>query len=478
MKVFKNSAIYTIGYIFSRLQNFIFLPVLTRALAPDDVGIIESVTAFAFFLTIAIVFNLDACISSNFNELKEKKERDELFWTALTSSVTLAVISILFIWGFHDSVLDLLSLKNVADVHTLFLLALLSTAFSALSHICHVLMRLRFQSMQYSLLLGVNTSLNLGISYFLVTLYRNPLSIIVGGLSANLITFAATLFFLRDIFPVKVHFKKWAKKFATIALPLLPYSLFAWALSMADRSILAHFRELNEVGFYSVLSKIAALTGIILGPFQIAWMPFAMKAWSEEKQGVFSIAYSWLCLGISLLILALGFISKPLVLILAGPNYTAIAPFIVPMSICNVLNILFYFPLVSFMHKKKMYASSIAFGIGAIGNIVTNLILIPKIGLPGAVIANISSYILMYVTAIIFEKRQTNVGYAYLRSGLLFLTTVFLYMMNDRLTFNYGLIVGLIFFGLSSIILIFLARFMRLIDFKVLKDLLKSLKTS
>jgi O-antigen/teichoic acid export membrane protein len=419
-RTYKNSLFYVVSYIVSRFQTFLVLPFLARLLSPAQLGALEGLSTFSFFITMLVVFNLDTSYSTYFHEMKSREEKSELFWTAFVDSVLLASMACLIVFLSKNLILEVIGLRQESGVAFALAIAFVGTVLGAWNHLFQVLFRMRFESHKYAFLLILNTSLNLGVTLILLTKNPTIISVLLGTLLANALTFITSLVLARGLYPIRFSFTNWLPAFARISLPLLPFSFFVWTLTYVDRSLLAHFRGLEEVGFYGVVSRLSSISGVVLGPFQIAWLPFAMRTWGEDQSAQkFPIAFKWICLFCSILILLIGGFSTLVIGLVAGEKYSSMSPYMPILALCNVLNILAYFPLVSFMHVKKTYTTSIAFFIGASSNFFLNLIFIPAYGIKSAVYVNLLSYLAMWITAISFEKRHTRLPYAYVRAAVL-----------------------------------------------------------
>jgi O-antigen/teichoic acid export membrane protein len=216
---------------------------------------------------------------------------------------------------------------------------------------------------------------------------------------------------------VKPDFGYWASRFFKIILPLVPFTFSAWLINLADREILVVLKGFSDAGVYGVLNKISNLTGILLGPFQISWTPYAMASWEkggDSREGflkVFKYFFFFSFVIVSLIFCFSDFLIK----VFSNSSYLEFSYLLAPLAICNVLGVAYYFPLVSFLKEKKMLGSTVAFSVGALLNIFLNFSLIPNLGILGAVVANLIGYAAMFLVAGWYERSLTKVGYFYKR---------------------------------------------------------------
>lgn len=163
-----------------------------------------------------------------------------------------------------------------------------------------------------------------------------------------------------------------------------------------DRIMLKEMISESAVGYYACASTISSFWAFILVAIIDAAKPIILSKYSESKRA-FESGLIWLYGAIiylsALAAIGLSLMSKPLVLIMYGAEYlpargtlcilscgTAFAYLGVARSIWLVPN------------EKQKFAKYIA-ACGATGNLILNLLLIPRLGTIGAAIATVSTQI-------------------------------------------------------------------------------------
>lgn len=166
--------------------------------------------------------------------------------------------------------------------------------------------------------------------------------------------------------------------------------------SQMDRVMLKSMISEEAVGYYSCASTISTFWAFVLVAIIDAAKPVILAKFSENKRafevGLIRLYGTILYLS-ALATVGLSLLSKPLILIMFGKDYlpaqgtlcvltcgTAFAYLGVARSIWLV------------PHGKQKFAKYIA-ACGATGNLILNLLLIPRLGILGAAIATVSTQI-------------------------------------------------------------------------------------
>ncbi len=212
------------------------------------------------------------------------------------------------------------------------------------------------------------------------------------------------------------------QKLLTAALPLLPFSVAAWVIAFADRTILVTYRTLDEVGIYALAARFSAIAAILFGPFQTAWWPYAMASWQQPqaRDAFVRIFRVFIVSAGALTVIIAG--ASPIALYWLMPyEYFDAARYVGLLVICNLLVSLYFFPLVSLMLNKKSWITSFAYSVGAIINILLNFVWVPTYGVAGATWATVIGYTVMLTLVTVWAHRILPIAYPYAKAVILLL---------------------------------------------------------
>lgn len=191
------------------------------------------------------------------------------------------------------------------------------------------------------------------------------------------------------------------------SIPLMPTMIMWWIINTSDGFMVTAFLGNEANGLYGIAYKFPNLATVVVGIFSQAWR---MSAITERNSRTVSNFYS----NIFSMMQTVMFLASGGIMLLLRP---LIMPFFVSESFAESY---FYVPILlgavvfqSFSNflasiyeaSNKTTHSLISSAIGAAANIVLNLIFIPTMGISGAAVATLASYVIVFVYRIIDTKK-------------------------------------------------------------------------
>ena len=246
------------------------------------------------------------------------------------------------------------------------------------------------------------------------------------------------------------------KEMVTYARPLLMYSTASWVNNAVDRYFVLYLCGAAVNGVYGVAYKIPAILMVFQRIFAQAWQLSATKAHKDTDSteffsDMYKIYNSFMVIGCGFLIL----IVKPLASFLFKKDFYEAWKLVAPLLISVIFGALTGFLGSICLAHKDSKSMGRATGIGALVNVVLNLILIPYFSAMGAAIATGISYFTMCFMALIFVRKHVDIKvtfvkniisyiilvaqsivmicelpYHFLICGLLFITLIILYFKD------------------------------------------------
>lgn len=182
------------------------------------------------------------------------------------------------------------------------------------------------------------------------------------------------------------------------SLPLMPTASMWWLMNVSDRYVLNFYCGLAATGIYAVANKIPAILSVFENVFYQAWQTTAINTLSDEDRdhfysGIFNNYFHLLAVGVVGILLIL----KPFIVNLFASEYSSswicAAVLVVGVMIHALggnLGVLY----TVFKDTKGALKTSF---IGAITNIVLNIIFIPKFGMLAAAGTTLASYVVVLI---------------------------------------------------------------------------------
>ena len=187
------------------------------------------------------------------------------------------------------------------------------------------------------------------------------------------------------------------------SIPLMPTTVMWWIINVSDTFMVTAFFGSGANGIYSFAYKFPNLAAIVVGIFSQAWHMSAIternsRTISNFYSNVFSLMQTVMFLAAAGIMLIL----RPMIMPFFGSDEFVSAYFYVPTLLLAVVFQSFNNFLSSIYEaSNKTTHSLISSAIGAVINIVLNLILLPTIGIIGAAIATLASYVAVFVYRVI-----------------------------------------------------------------------------
>lgn len=220
-----------------------------------------------------------------------------------------------------------------------------------------------------------------------------------------------------------------SKQITDYSKPLIANGIAWWVNSVSDRYIVTFFCGLAANGIYSIAGKIPSILNIFQSIFNQAWTLSAVKDYDrDDKNGFFSITYkSYNCF---LVILCSGIImfDKLLARVLYAKDFYAAWAYVPWLTMSIIFGALsgYLGGFFSAVKDSKMISTSTI--IGAIINLLLNIVFTPYFGAMGASLATYVSYVVVwafrYIQSKKYIKLQINMKRDIFSYGLLVVQSV------------------------------------------------------
>lgn len=254
---------------------------------------------------------------------------------------------------------------------------------------------------------------------------------------------------------LREEFSEEKKEMLDYSKPMIANSVAWWVNNTSDRYIVIFFCGLAENGIYSVASKIPSILNIFQSIFSQAWTLSAVKDFDpEDKNGFFANTYrAYNCLMV-LICSAIIVGDKVLAHFLYAKDFFVAWRYVPWLTIAIVFGSLsgYIGGFFSAVKNSKIFAQSTV--VGAVSNIVLNLIMTPFMGALGAAIATAFCYFIVWMIRYWHSKKFIKLKIRLKRD---LITYVLLVIQSIVLLLKEGAILYGIEVGLFLIIVILYA---------------------
>lgn len=387
----KNIGVLAISNFATKLLSFFLVPLYTSILTTSEYGTYDLFSTTVYLLVPILTLNIqDATIRFSLDENYNKKNI-----ISISLNIFIKGLVILLVFSVFNYFINILPIFNDYIIVFIFMyifqaLVGITTSFA---RGCEKITEISIASVLGSVIfIGLNI---LFLVVFKLGLTGYFLSSILGNLSQVVyLVYAAKIY--KYIGKQKAD-KETRAEMLNYSCPLIANTVAWWITNASDRYIVIWLCGTAANGIYSVAYKIPSALNILQSIFTDAWTLSAVKAFdSEDKDGFFSNMYNGynclMVLACSFLIFSDKFFAK---ILYANDFYKAweYVPFLL-ISIVFGATSGYIGGIFSALKKAKILAQSTT--VGAVANIILNVILVYIIGTIGAAISTTISYIIVW----------------------------------------------------------------------------------
>ena len=253
------------------------------------------------------------------------------------------------------------------------------------------------------------------------------------------------------------------------SIPLVPNGVSWWIVNVSDRTIISWFLGAAMNGLYAVSNKFPTILSSLLGIFNLSWNESAALHINSADRDLFfsdisnTVTKLFTSIGV-LMIAGLPFVFP----LLINSKYNAAFDQIPILILGAVFNVVICLYSAIYIAKKMTKEVAVVSILGAVINILINVLFIKHIGLYAASISTAISYFVMMIYRHIDLKKYIKIRYEkglVIKTVIIFCFSIFLYYQKNMILNILNLIVVVIYAFLmnkdflSSFKKLFLSKF-------------------
>jgi O-antigen/teichoic acid export membrane protein len=401
-KILKSVAILSVSELISRAINFVSYAILARVFLADGFGLFSYIFAIISYITLFVNFGTD--VIGNRDVARHKATSSDYLNKLLSFRIIVAIVFYLVF-----SITLLLanieqSTKNALLIYGLTFISnamLINWFFRGVEKNKYIAFAQIFSScfglLAVSLLIHSSSDFIMAIWIYTLSSFINAFTLIFFyGNTISKLNFNFDLAFIKKLIPA-------VAPIGISAIMINVYYNF-------DHILLGAMGYKVELGYYAAAYKII-LVAII--PTSIIWQSFFPQLSGSvndiHSRDVLMDNYSKIMfmLGVTITLFVI-FFSDDIIKMVFGSAYYRSFRLLMILGINIILvfiNMVYGNPLLAWNQQKKY---SYVIGLGAISNIMLNIILIPKFFGYGAAIATITSEIVVFIGVLFLHFRSTK----------------------------------------------------------------------
>ena len=361
----KNTIIIFFGKVCTQLISFLLLPLYTAYLATSEYGIVDLIQTYVTLLVPIITLELEMSI---FRWLIDSRGKDKETKKLISNDFYILFLSL--------GIFSILFLIVTSFVHIPFRFIIL------IDIIVCVLCHMQAEGMIISMALA-------------------------NGVCSLYLFLRLKLYKMIDLKQVDHKLLKGMYKYS---IPLVPNGISWWIVNVSDRSIISIVLGASFNGLYAISNKFPTIISSLTGIFNLSWSESAsLHINSKDRDEFFSditntIIRLFSTLGVGMLA-CMPFIFP----IMINSKYHDAYLYIPPLVVGTIFNVAICLYSQIYLAKKmsKQVASTTI--LGAVINILINVVFIKYIGLFAASLSTMVSYMVMAIYRHFDLKKYVNI---------------------------------------------------------------------
>lgn len=410
LKFLKDAFFYTLPSFFSRGLSIFLIPLYTKVLSPSDYGMLDLFLAYLAFvnmtLTLDIVSGLARFYIGPKNIFaKSVMASTVLFFTFFCYSL-FVFINFLFLEDISHFVI------GVSGNDLFFKIGLAYLWFNGLIYVLTNQLRFDSRSKKHAIVNIVNSLVTVISSFVFVLVFDFKLVGIIGGyLIGSFFTFIHLLFINKNVYSFTFS-GLYLKRMLAFSFPLLFSGISVWINLFIDRIILSNYVNLEQIGLFGIGARLSSIAGIFIIGVQSSLGPIIYEKHHQHETPIkIAQIFRFFILFSILGYLLLCMFSPEILNLFTSSEYSkanSVIYFLIPASILSQIYFVFAPGPWIIKNSKFVMWTNI---IGAIFNIITNLILVPKYGIIGASIATLTTHFLIFLINMIYSQKMYYIPY-------------------------------------------------------------------
>lgn len=394
----KNTIVYMIGNFASRFLGFLLLPLYTNYLSKADYGFYDLILVAALILVPVITLQINDSIYRYLLEAKDENEISKIVTNALVvifgGILVFTPLYFLFIKFYYIKYSVLIVIFVVVNI-----------------------LQIMYQQIARGVKMNVVYSIS-GVIYTFVMLISNIVLVIIfdkkvdGLIYSNILSCLAVVIFLQAKINIIKKIKLsiidtgFIKQLIKYSMPLLPNSISWWIMVTSSRYFIKYFLGISANGVFAVSLKFPGLMVMVNTLFYLAWQESAIDEYgSKDKDAFYTKMFNIYMITQMTALFFLIPATKIVMTIFVKNEFFEAWQYIPVLYLGTAFSAFSSFYGTGYLSSKDTIGAFTTSLIGAIINLVVNLILMPVIGLQAASIASTMAFLIMWIVRL-FQTRK------------------------------------------------------------------------
>jgi O-antigen/teichoic acid export membrane protein len=198
-------------------------------------------------------------------------------------------------------------------------------------------------------------------------------------------------------------------QYLALSIPMIPSVALMWVINSSDRYFIVHLLSLSQAAVYSASYTLGGLVSLLYTPITFALFPTIASLWERKEPSRVKnyLEYSTrLFLGLAVPATAgLYILSQPLLAILTTSEYVVGGSLVLLIAVGTILLGIYQMNVYIIVLVRQTKWLPLMIAVAAATNAGINLALIPRVGIMGAAISSIVSYLVLAAIVTLWARK-------------------------------------------------------------------------
>lgn len=419
----RQSAVYGLSRISTKVIAFILLPLLTLNFTVPEYGVYVLTESLWQILWAIFLFGFESGVVRWYLEISDENKRKRFLFSVALFLIVFNSLLLILLFIFSGQVSTVIYENTGFSKFVRY--AALIAAVESFSFIVFLLLRIEEKAKLYSTLAVLSTLISLVMQvYFLQYSQMKLEGVFISKIAAPLIIIIILLpYFLKHI---KIGLERsLLTELLKYSFPIMIASLVITLLNQVDRYILGYISGLKDVGTYGLAYNISGLINfLIISPFSLAFTVLSWKKLKDDNaKRFFTKTVTYLFLAVIYVSLIIALFTPHLIKIFAmKTDYWSASKFVPWIILAMPFYGIHFVGVFSFYVTKKTKYVFFSYLTALAVNVICNFIFIPLYGIYGASFVNLGSFIVLCIAIYYFSKSNYFFEYEWYKIILMLLT--------------------------------------------------------
>ncbi len=397
-----------------RGAHVVCMPLILRLVTPTDYGLLALMNSFIAISSACMGLGLRQCLPLYYFE-RDHADRKLLINHIIGIYLLLApavgmLVSWLFIqYALPGAIVPWYMIYCAGGIS--FGMFFVELCYQLLQYHQQIAYLTLFQSMQAICTIGCTFALSL------YTMYSFCAPLIAQAITIAIMSLLAYYCWVKNAYGVQIALPTWhsLRSYLATSICFMPSMLFGWTLAACQRWLVAHYLGLADVGIYAVADGLCQLSYLVCTYAMVgSHMPYMLQKFVARPRDTIIIEQEnrmvmWCAMLTAVLLLSIAcWLSMPLLRFIVHENFAQAVQYLFPLLIGSIFLMGAHFLSPLLQHKKRSLFLGCSLLVPAMVNIALGIVLVPRIGLYGAVIAQVTAYITYFCMNLWYNQRLLN----------------------------------------------------------------------